>query len=75
MDIESRLRKLESRYRAALSASVAAKSHYLALFGEPSATPTAIRRAYNQWLELESRKKLLAKRIDEVERLERSAIG
>jgi hypothetical protein len=28
MDIEARLRKLESRYRAALSAAVAAKAHY-----------------------------------------------
>jgi hypothetical protein len=39
MDIEARLRKLEARYRGALSAAVAAKANYLALAGEPSATP------------------------------------
>jgi hypothetical protein len=75
MDIESRLRKLETRYRAALSASVAAKSRYLALAGESSATPVAVRRAYDEWQALESRKKLIAERMDEVERLEQDAIG
>jgi hypothetical protein len=33
MDIEARLRQLESHYRAALSATVAAKASYLALAG------------------------------------------
>jgi hypothetical protein len=73
MDIESRLRKLESRYRAALSASVAAKSHYLALAGEPSTTPSAVRRAHDQWQQLELRKKLIVERMDQVERLEQDA--
>ncbi len=73
MDIESRLRKLESRYRAALSAAVAAKSHYLALAGEASATPAAIHRAEAEWQALESRKKLIVARMDEVERLEQDA--
>jgi hypothetical protein len=75
MDIESRLRKLESRYRAALSASVTAKSHYLALAGESSATPAAIGRAHDQWQQLESRKMLIAKRMSDVERLEQDAMG
>jgi hypothetical protein len=75
MDIEFRLRKLESRYRAALSASVAAKSHYLALAGESGATPTAIRRAHDQWQQLESRKKLIAERMGEIERLEQDALS
>ena len=75
MDIESRLRKLESRYRGALSAAVAAKSHYLALDGEASATPAAIARAHDQWQQLESLKKLIAQRMDEVERLEHEAMG
>ena len=38
MNTESRLSELESRYRAVLSASVAAKAHYFALLGEPAAT-------------------------------------
>jgi len=75
MDIEFRLRKLESRYRAALSASVAAKSHYLALAGESGATPTAVRRARDQWQHLESRKKLIVERMGEVERLEQDAVS
>jgi hypothetical protein len=47
MDIEARLRQLESRYRATLSAAIAAKANYLALVGEPSATPAAIARQGN----------------------------
>jgi hypothetical protein len=39
MDIEARLRQLESHHRAALSATVAAKANYLALAGEPSTRP------------------------------------
>jgi hypothetical protein len=31
MEIEARLRRLEARYRQVLSASVAAKAHYLEL--------------------------------------------
>jgi hypothetical protein len=54
---------------------VAAKSHYLALAGESSATPAAIGRAHDQWQQLESRKKLIAKRLEEVENLEQDATG
>jgi 7-keto-8-aminopelargonate synthetase-like enzyme len=75
MDIETRLRKLESRYRAALSAAVAAKAHYLALAGEPSATPAAIERAKSRWQQLESGKKAIAARMDEVERLEHNVLA
>jgi hypothetical protein len=74
MDIESRLRKLESRYRAALSAAVAAKSHYLAITGESNSTLTAVRRAHDQWQQLESSKKLIVERMDEIERLEQHAV-
>jgi hypothetical protein len=35
MDIEARLRVQEARNRQALSASVAAKTHYLALLDDP----------------------------------------
>jgi 7-keto-8-aminopelargonate synthetase-like enzyme len=75
MDIEARLRKLESRYRGALSAAVAAKAHYLALAGEPSATPAAIERAKSRWQQLESGKKAIAARMDEVERLEHNVLA
>ncbi|HMD74044.1 MAG TPA: hypothetical protein VKG05_09315 [Steroidobacteraceae bacterium] len=67
MDMESRLRKLESRYRDALGATVAAKAHYLALAGEPSATPAAIERARAHWRQLEARKRGIAARMGEVE--------
>jgi len=72
MDIEQRLRKLESKYRATLSAAVAAKAHYLALAGEPSATPRAIEHAKVHWHELEVRKKAVAAQMGELEMLEDS---
>jgi hypothetical protein len=70
MDIESRLRALESRYRQALSASVAAKAHYLALLEEPSSSPASIRRARIQWENLDARKRGLSARMGEIEDLE-----
>jgi len=70
LDIEARLRKLESRYRAALSATVAAKAHYLALAGEPSVTPAAVERADALWKQLESRKRTIAAQMGELEALE-----
>jgi hypothetical protein len=69
MDIEARLRRLESRYRSALSAAVAAKANYLALAGEPSATPYAIERAKVHWQELEGRKRAIAAQMGELEAL------
>jgi len=72
MDIELELRKLESKYRATLSAAVAAKAHYLALAGEPSATPRAVELAKLNWQERDARKKRLAARMGELEMLEDS---
>jgi hypothetical protein len=69
MDIEARLRKLEARYRGALSAAVAAKANYLALAGEPSATPYAIERAKALWLEFDMRKRGIAAQMGELEAL------
>ena len=74
MDIETRLRMLESRCRAALSAAVAAKAHYLALAGEPSATPNALERAKLAWQKLDARKRAIAARMGEIEELEQDAI-
>ncbi len=73
MDIEARLRKLESRYRAALSATVAAKATYLALAGEPSATPMAVERAKAQWQQLAASKRTIAAQMGELEALEDTA--
>jgi hypothetical protein len=70
MDIEVRLRKLESRYRGALSATVAAKAHYLSLVRESSATPAAVARANAQWQQLESRKRAIVAQMGELEALE-----
>ena len=70
MDIEMRLRKLESKYRAALSATVAAKAHYLALAGEANATPYAVEHAKSHWQQLDLRKKALATQMGELESLE-----
>ena len=73
MDIEVRLRKLEFRYRALLSATVAAKANYLALAGEPSATPVAIERAKALWQQFDSRKRTIAAQMGELEELEQVA--
>ena len=72
MDVEQRLRKLESKYRATLSAAVAAKAHHLALAGEPSSTPRAIEQAKMRRDELEARKKALVAQMGELEMLEDS---
>jgi hypothetical protein len=73
MDVEDRLRLLESRYRAALSASVAAKAHYLSLVGEASAMPSAVVRAKATWQKFDARKCAIAARMDELEQLDQSA--
>jgi hypothetical protein len=70
MDIESRLRTLESRYRHALIASVAAKAHYLALLDETGSTPASIKRARQQWATLDARKCGIAARVGDIEDLE-----
>jgi hypothetical protein len=74
MDIEVRLRKLEFRYRTMLSATVAAKANYLALVGEPSATPFAIERAKSQWQQLDARKRTIAAQMGELEELDQVVI-
>jgi len=64
MDDDSRLRRLESRYRAALSAAGAAQARYFMLAGEPNASAAAIERASNRWKELVASKRPIAERID-----------
>ena len=72
-DIEVQLRKLEIRYRVVLSATVAAKAKYLALIGEPRATPFAIQRAKTHWQQFASRKRTIAAEMAELEELEHDA--
>ena len=70
MDIEDRLRALESRYRHALSASISAKAHYLAILDEPGSTPASIKRAREEWATLDARKRGIAARMGEIEDME-----
>lgn len=70
MNIEARLRLLESRYRKMLSGTIAAKAHYLALLDEPRSTPAAIKLARYQWEALDIRKREIAARMGEVEERE-----
>jgi len=74
MDVETRLRNLEWRYRAAASAAVAAKAHYLALC-EPNAAPEAVERAKMALRRLEIRKKALAAQMGELEDSEQDFIA
>jgi hypothetical protein len=70
MDIEGRLRQLECHYRTALSASVTAKAHYLALVGESGATPAAVERAKGRWQQLDALKRGIAFEMANLEELE-----
>jgi hypothetical protein len=72
MDIEVRLRKLESKYRATMSAAVAAKAHYLSLAGEPGASPRAVELAKLNWQKFDARKQSLALQMGELEMIEDS---
>jgi hypothetical protein len=74
MDIEHRLRALESRYRQTLSATVAAKAQYLALLGAPSTLPASLQRARQRWETLSYRKRVLAARMGEIENFERELL-
>ncbi len=70
MDIETRLRKLEAKYRSASSAADAAKANYLALAAESSAAPSAVETAKQRWQQLDARKRTIAAQMGELEELE-----
>jgi hypothetical protein len=74
MDIEARLRDLESRYRSTLSSAVAAKARFLALEGEASSAPAAIMRARSAWENLEARKAGIAAQIHALEELAQTLV-
>jgi hypothetical protein len=73
MDIEDRLKKLQSLFTYALSGAVAAKSRYLAILGESGSTPAAIARAKMTWQQLEARKTAIITRMVELEELAEEA--
>lgn len=70
MDIEDRLKRLQSLFTYALSGAVAAKARYLALRGDLSSTPAAVARAKMTWQQLEARKTAIIARMVALEELE-----
>lgn len=73
MDIEDRLKRLQSLFTHALSGAVAAKARYLALRGDQSSTPAAIARAKMAWQQLEARKTAIISRMVALEELDQLA--
>jgi hypothetical protein len=74
VNIDARLRKLEVRYRAVLSATVAAKAKHLSLNGERSATAIQVERAKAQWRNLEARKAGIVAQMEALEDLEHQLV-
>lgn len=72
MDIEDRLKRLQSLFTYALSGAVAAKARYLALRGDLSSTPAAVARARLMWQQLEARKTAIIARMVALEELEQT---
>jgi hypothetical protein len=70
MDIEDRLKRLQSLFSYALSGAVAAKARYLAVRGDLSSTPAAVARAKMTWQQLEARKTAIIARMVALEELE-----
>lgn len=70
MDIEDRIKRLQSLFSYALSGAVAAKAGYLALRGDRSSTPAAVARAKVTWQQLEARKTAIIARMVALEELE-----
>ena len=70
MDIEDRLKRLQSLFSYALSGAVAAKARYLAIRGDLSSTPAAVARAKMAWQQLEARKTAIIARMVALEELE-----
>lgn len=75
MDIEDRLKRLQSLFTHALSSTVAAKARYRALHGEPSSTPASIARARVLWQQLECQKTAIVARMVSLEELEEETVS
>jgi hypothetical protein len=70
VDIEDRLKRLQSLFSYALSGAVAAKARYLALRGDLSSTPAGVARAKMTWQQLEARKTAIIAHMVALEELE-----
>lgn len=70
MDIEDRLKRLQSSFSYSLSGAVAAKARYLALRGDLSSTPAGVARAKMTWQQLEARKTAIIAHMVALEDLE-----
>ena len=70
MDIEDRLKRLQSLFSFALSGAVAAKARYLALRGDLGSTPAGVARAKMTWQQLEARKTAIIAHMVALEDLE-----
>lgn len=75
MDIEDRLKRLQSLFTYALSGAVAAKSRYLAIAADPGSTPAAVARANLAWQQLEARKTAIIGRMVMLEEIEEHAVA
>jgi hypothetical protein len=73
VDIEDRLKRLQSLFTYALSGAVSAKSRYLAIAGDPASTPAAVARARMAWQQLEARKTAIIARMVALEEWEEQA--
>ena len=75
MNVEATFRKLEVRYRAALSSAVSAKAQYPPQAASLGATPATIAHLQRQWKNLEKQRKKIAERMARLEALEQTAIS
>jgi hypothetical protein len=75
MDIEERLKKLQSLFTYAQSGSMTAKANYIALLREPQPKAADVVRAKLTWQQFEARKTAIIARMVELEELEQEAFG
>ena len=73
MDMEDRLKRLQSLFTYALSGAVSAKARYMAIAGDTGSTPAAVARARLAWQQLEARKTAIIARMVELEELTEEA--
>jgi hypothetical protein len=69
MNIEQQLQHLQTHYRVALGAAVAAKAQYFSMVGERWVTKSSLERACARWQQIESRKRAIVMRMAYVEQL------
>ncbi len=75
MDIEERLKRLQSLFTSAQSGSMTAKQNYLALLRERQPRAAEVVRAKLAWQQHEARKTAIIARMVELEELEQEAFG